>query len=153
MLRVLKAETETADVVSRIPDQESKLDQALRLLQECGFKAIFMDLHAAHKGSGKRLVICRHNGGPASVPEESVNSPLPALTPQQTEVLRSIGEAKPNKQIAFELGITETTVKAHVTNIYRKLGVRNRSEAILLMQANRASNPSGQLKRERILVV
>jgi DNA-binding CsgD family transcriptional regulator len=153
MLRVLNSDAETADVVSRVPDQESKLDQALKLLQECGFKAIFMDFHTVHKGLGKRLVICRHNGRSGSVIEQRSNSPLPALTPQQTEVLRSIGEAKPNKRIAFELGITETTVKAHVTNIYRKLGVRNRSEAILLMQAISASNPSGQLNRERMLAV
>jgi DNA-binding NarL/FixJ family response regulator len=153
MLRVLNTDTETTDVVSRGPDQESKLDQALRLLQECGFKAIFMDLHSVQKGSDNRLVICRHNGIPASDVEERVSIPLPALTPQQTEVLRAIGEAKPNKRIAFELGISETTVKAHATNIYRKLGVRNRSEAMLLMQAIHTSGPSSHLKRERVLAV
>jgi DNA-binding NarL/FixJ family response regulator len=56
------------------------------------------------------------------------------LTPQQTEVLMRISAAKPNKQIAFELGISETTVKAHATNIYRRLGVRNRAEALLFTQ-------------------
>jgi DNA-binding NarL/FixJ family response regulator len=56
------------------------------------------------------------------------------LTPQQTEVLLRISAAKPNKQIAYELGISETTVKAHATNIYRRLGVRNRAEALLFTQ-------------------
>ena len=57
-----------------------------------------------------------------------------ALTPQQIEILLRLGAAKANKQIAYELGITETTVKAHVTNIYRRLGVRNRAEALILVQ-------------------
>jgi DNA-binding NarL/FixJ family response regulator len=153
MLRVLNTDTATGGTIPRHADQESKLNQALRLLQECGFKAIFMDLHTGQKGSEKSAVICRHDGAPASAVTERMSIPLPTLTPQQTEVLRSIGEAKPNKRIAFELGITETTVKAHVTNIYRKLGVRNRSEAILLMQAIRTSNPSGHLNRERMLAV
>jgi DNA-binding NarL/FixJ family response regulator len=139
MLRVPNTDTEAGESIPRHTDQESKLDQALRLLQECGFKAIFVDLNTLHNGSGKKAVICRHDGAPALVVEQRMSMPLPALTPQQTEVLKSIGEAKPNKRIAFELGITETTVKAHVTNIYRKLGVRNRSEAMLMMQALRTS--------------
>jgi DNA-binding NarL/FixJ family response regulator len=57
-----------------------------------------------------------------------------SLTPQQAEVLLRISAAKPNKQIAYELGISETTVKAHATNIYRRLGVRNRAEALLFTQ-------------------
>jgi DNA-binding NarL/FixJ family response regulator len=57
-----------------------------------------------------------------------------SLTPQQNEVLLRISAAKPNKQIAYELGISETTVKAHATNIYRRLGVRNRAEALLFTQ-------------------
>jgi DNA-binding NarL/FixJ family response regulator len=139
MLRVLNTDTEAGESIPRRPDRESKLDHAVRLLQECGFKVIFVDLNTLHNGSGKKAVICRLSGAPALVVEQRMSIPLPALTPQQTEVLKSIGEAKPNKQIAFELGISETTVKAHVTNIYRKLGVRNRSEAMLLLQALRAS--------------
>jgi DNA-binding NarL/FixJ family response regulator len=153
MLRVLHAGAKAKDAVSRCPDRESKLALALRLLQECGFNAIFLDLHAAHRGSGERAVICRLGGGSASDVEERISIPLPTLTPQQTEVLKSIGEAKPNKRIAYELGITETTVKAHVTNIYRKLGVRNRSEAMLLIQALHTAGQSGPLTRERILAV
>jgi DNA-binding NarL/FixJ family response regulator len=153
MLRVLNTDNEAGETIPRRPDLESKLDQALRLLQECGFKAIFVDLNTLHNGSGKTAVICPQGGGPASTVESRMGMLLPTLTPQQTEVLKSIAEAKPNKRIAFELGVTETTVKAHVTNIYRKLGVRNRSEAMLLMQALHASGPSGHLNRERVLAV
>jgi DNA-binding NarL/FixJ family response regulator len=153
MLRALNTDTATAGSIQHRPEEESKLNQALRLLQECGFKAIFMDLHAGHNRSAKTAVICPQRGSPASKTENHMSMHLPALTPQQTEVLKSIAEAKPNKRIAFELGITETTVKAHVTNIYRKLGVRNRSEAIVLMQALHASEHSGHLNRERVLAV
>ena len=107
MLRVLNTDTEAGKSIPRRPDQESKLDQALRLLQECGFKAIFVDLIALHNESGKTAVICPQDGGIASTVESRMGTLLPMLTPQQTEVLKSLGAAKPNKRIAFELGITE----------------------------------------------
>ena len=57
---------------------------------------------------------------------------LSALTPQQGRILNLISEGLLNKQIAFELSITEATVKAHVTAIMRKLGVNNRTQAVLI---------------------
>lgn len=62
---------------------------------------------------------------------------LKSLTPQQTTILALICRGKLNKQIAFDLSIAETTVKAHLTAIMRKLGVRNRIQAALL--ANRVN--------------
>jgi DNA-binding NarL/FixJ family response regulator len=59
---------------------------------------------------------------------------LRQLTPQQLKVLTRICEAKLNKQIAFELGITETTIKAHITLIFKKLGMHSRTQAVLTMQ-------------------
>jgi DNA-binding NarL/FixJ family response regulator len=59
---------------------------------------------------------------------------LRQLTPQQLKVLTRICEAKLNKQIAFELGITETTIKAHITLIFKKLGMHSRTQAVLMMQ-------------------
>ena len=43
-------------------------------------------------------------------------------------------EKRTNKQIAYELGVSEATIKAHVTAIFRKLGVRTRTQAALLLQ-------------------
>jgi DNA-binding NarL/FixJ family response regulator len=57
---------------------------------------------------------------------------LGLLTRQQTRILQLICEGKLNKQIAFELSIAETTVKAHVTAIMRKLGVLSRTQAVLI---------------------
>lgn len=56
---------------------------------------------------------------------------LQALTRQQLKVLQLVAEGKPNKIIAFELDIAETTVKAHMTVILRKLGVHSRTQAVL----------------------
>ena len=55
-----------------------------------------------------------------------------SLTRQQARILELICEGKLNKQIAWELDIAETTVKAHVTAIMRKLGVQTRTQAVLL---------------------
>lgn len=54
------------------------------------------------------------------------------LTPAQFRVLVGLCEGKLNKQIAHELSITEATVKAHVTQVLRKLGCNNRTQAVTL---------------------
>jgi len=59
---------------------------------------------------------------------------LSLLTAQQSRILQLICEGKLNKQIAFDLTIAETTVKAHVTAIMRKLGVQSRTQAVLVAQ-------------------
>ena len=68
-------------------------------------------------------------GGDAAAP--SVAGRLQALTPQQANILKLMVAGKPNKIIAHELAIAETTVKAHVTLILRKLGVFSRTQAVL----------------------
>ncbi|BEP65300.1 hypothetical protein GmRootV213_58540 (plasmid) [Variovorax sp. V213] len=58
-------------------------------------------------------------------------SPAPAgLTPTQLEVLRLVSQGLGNQQIATQLVITVRTAKWHVSQIFEKLGVRNRSQAI-----------------------
>ena len=52
-----------------------------------------------------------------------------SLTPQQFRVLDMLAEGLLNKQIAAELQVSEATIKAHVTAIFRKLGVRSRTQA------------------------
>ncbi len=56
------------------------------------------------------------------------------LTGRQVAVLELVANGKSNKQIAWELSISETTVKAHMTAILRKLGVSSRAQAIVLFQ-------------------
>ena len=54
------------------------------------------------------------------------------FTPKELEVLRSLATGRPNKLIAHELAICETTVKVHLRHIFRKLGTTNRTHAALL---------------------
>ncbi|MDG1169633.1 MAG: response regulator transcription factor [Sulfitobacter sp.] len=65
---------------------------------------------------------------------------LTSLTNQQGRILELICEGKLNKQIAFDLSIAETTVKAHVTAIMRKLGVQSRTQAVLAVQEANLAN-------------
>lgn len=56
------------------------------------------------------------------------------LTSREREVLRMVGDGHPNKTIARRLGITERTVKAHLTSVYQRLGVADRTQAALWAQ-------------------
>ena len=74
---------------------------------------------------------------PAMFAEDSgdaVASMIGELSPAQFRVLRAAADGSQNKQIAYELGIAETTVKTHFAQIFRKLGVTNRTQAILALQ-------------------
>jgi DNA-binding NarL/FixJ family response regulator len=62
------------------------------------------------------------------------NPQLAQLTPQQTRILKQICAGKPNKQIAYELSLAEATVKAHITALLRRLSVRNRTQAAVLVE-------------------
>lgn len=64
---------------------------------------------------------------------ESLAARLATLSPQQLKVLQRVAEGRLNKQIADELGIQERTVKAHLTVVFEKLGVRNRTQAGVLL--------------------
>ncbi|ABQ61400.1 hypothetical protein H721_00347 [Brucella ovis IntaBari-2006-46-332] len=64
---------------------------------------------------------------------ESLIARLRTLTPQQTRVLTMLTEGLLNKQIAFELGVSEATVKAHVSAVLQKLGVDSRTQAVILL--------------------
>lgn len=66
---------------------------------------------------------------------------LQALTPQQTRVLSMLAEGLLNKQIAYELSVSEATIKAHVSAILQKLGVDSRTQAVI--QLSRIGPDSG----------
>ncbi len=57
---------------------------------------------------------------------------LASLTPQQVRVLMMLSEGLLNKQIAYELTVSEATVKAHVSAILQKLGVESRTQAVIV---------------------
>jgi DNA-binding NarL/FixJ family response regulator len=90
-----------------------------------------LDGHSAYPEEAKTA------DGVSSKDGDGIVERLRQLTPQQLKVLVKVCEAKLNKQIAFELSVTETTIKAHITLIFKKLGVHSRTQAVLLMQRMR----------------
>ncbi|MDX2933541.1 helix-turn-helix domain-containing protein [Streptomyces ipomoeae] len=83
-------------------------------------------------------------GGPVGLAQLE-RSALRELTPREREVLSVLSVAEGNRALARRLGIAERTVKAHLTSITRKLGLRNRMEATLLsVQWADELRPSGK---------
>ena len=66
--------------------------------------------------------------------ELGIAQKVAALTPKQFQVLKLLQAGLLNKQIAYDLSITEATVKAHISAIFRKLDVNTRTQAVLLLQ-------------------
>ena len=77
-----------------------------------------------------------HSAPPTRLPENNSNEfvsldrPDP-LTDRETEILRLMASGFSNKEIANSLGVAEGTIKNHVSNILSKLGVRDRTRAVL----------------------
>jgi DNA-binding NarL/FixJ family response regulator len=75
------------------------------------------------------------------IASENQVSPIAALSPAQLRVLRGLKRGLRNKQIAFELGLSEKTVKAYMSTLYRKLGVSSRTQALVLVQEMSLDSP------------
>lgn len=78
---------------------------------------------------------------PDAEPVEPFAQRAAQLTPQQWRVLALMVQGDQNKQIAYKLGVGEATIKAHVTVILRKLGVRSRTQAVI--ESRRLALPPG----------
>jgi DNA-binding NarL/FixJ family response regulator len=74
-------------------------------------------------------------GSGASLHSLDVADALSTLTPQQFRVVSMLVEGLLNKQIAYELDVKEATIKAHMTEIFRKLGVHSRTQAVLALSS------------------
>jgi two-component system response regulator DegU len=71
-----------------------------------------------------------HEPSAESSPDDGEDAERPALTAREATILAAVAGGKTTKAISAELWVSEHTVKFHLTNIYRKLGVRNRSGAV-----------------------
>jgi DNA-binding NarL/FixJ family response regulator len=67
--------------------------------------------------------------------------PLRSMSPREREVLELVGAGLSNRAIGIRLGITEATVRAHLTRIYRRIGVADRTQAALWL-SRRAAAPA-----------
>lgn len=71
---------------------------------------------------------------PAPPGAASLKHRLETLSDAQRRVVFALADGRANKQIAHDLSVTEATVKAHLTAIFRQLGVTNRTQALLALQ-------------------
>jgi|SRR5215210_7611709 len=85
------------------------------------------DLASALRLAAQGAVYNSVTSVPATPPTEAVSA---GLTPSEQRVLEALARGLTNKEIAQELWLTPQTVKFHLTNIYRRLGVANRTEAV-----------------------
>lgn len=67
--------------------------------------------------------------------QTEIEQQIASLTPSQLKILIGLQKGRLNKQIAYDLGVTEATIKAHLTVVFRKLGVQNRTQAVIAAQA------------------
>nr|WP_281422894.1 LuxR C-terminal-related transcriptional regulator [Sphingomonas yunnanensis] len=70
----------------------------------------------------------------AALATSDLKARLDTLSPAQLTVLMALADGRSNKEIARELDVTEATIKAHLTAAFRKLGVSNRTQALLTIQ-------------------
>ncbi len=79
----------------------------------------------------RRLIARFTAPGPAPDPDRAVLAASALLTPRETEVLRQVAEGLSNQEIADRLVVAEQTVKTHVSRMLTKLGLRDRTQAVV----------------------
>ena len=147
--RITAAHPEVAVLVLTTFADDESIVSALRagargyLTKDAGRSEIATAIRAVASGQstfdatvGARLVAQLAGGGggePAAAPPTGVRSRFPALTPREADVLERIAEGRSNPEIAAELFLTVPTVKSYVNQVFTKLGVRSRAEAVALV--------------------
>lgn len=95
---------------------------------------------------GRKYVPTEYRAGPrdrSAADPATLHPKLAELTPQQSRIMKLICAGKPNKQIAYEMNLAEATVKAHITALLRRLGVQNRTQAAVMVEAAQAEMVAG----------
>jgi len=114
----------------------------------------FIPKRARPEEFGRALAIVLDGGiaapelPPIDADDRALAARLATLTPQQFRVLRLVAEGRLNKQIADELGIAERTIKAHLSAIFERLKVRNRTQASVMLRSLDLRGPSSEAPRE-----
>lgn len=118
---------ESADIIKRAMDHGA----AAYLPKSSSVDSIRAALAAVQAGDRWVPANINLNAETSNSEELQLATVLSTLTPKQFRVATMLSEGLLNKQIAYELSITEATVKAHVTEIFKKLGVQSRTQAVL----------------------
>jgi DNA-binding NarL/FixJ family response regulator len=131
VLMDLRQDYPALPVVIVSASEEPRVSAAAAQLGAAGFIPKSASLDAMREG----LAAVRDGDGWFPESDEGADDDLAriaSLTPAQRRILGAIRQGLLNKQIAYELAISEATVKAHITAILRKLGVNSRTQAVLL---------------------
>ncbi len=80
-----------------------------------------------------------------------LQEPLNKLSPREAEVAKLVLQGKSNKQIAFQLGITERTVEFHLKNVYAKLGIGSRMELAVKLWKSAGDGAEGTLRESTVV--
>ena len=102
------------------------------LLKDAEPEELTRAVHAAAQGDAP----LDPRAGRALLSARNATSPADSLSEREREVLAMVAEGLPNKLIARRLEISEKTVKAHLTSIFRRIGVTDRTQAALWAQRN-----------------
>jgi NarL family two-component system response regulator YdfI len=102
------------------------------LLKDTGRQALFDTIRAAARGETllKPEIVARLLAAESPVPASPKGAGEAELTERERQVLEAVARGERSKEIAHRLGISERTVKAHLSSIYNKLGVDSRAAAI-----------------------
>ncbi|MBB3474852.1 response regulator transcription factor [Sphingomonas sp. BK345] len=142
-LLTLQMHAPRTPVVLVTASEEPSLVEAARALGAAGylFKSLPLDALAER--------LRRIDSGQTAFPPISGAAPqlgdlrarIETLSPAQRGVLIALADGRSNKQLARDLDVTEATIKAHMTAIFRKLGVTNRAQAMLAVQPLLGATP------------
>ena len=109
------------------------------LLKDTNRENLLDTIHAAAKGETllKPEMLARVLAAQSNPARDSASQPDSTLTERELEVLQAAARGERNKEIAYKLGITERTVKAHLASIYQKFGVDSRAAAVAVAAQKR----------------
>lgn len=133
-IALLHAERPDVPILVVSSAEGAKVADEARAFGAVGF--LRKDADLARIEDAIRVALGGQSTVPASAePVEQVRREVANLTPTQLKVLLAVLDGKLNKQIAFDLGMSESTVKAHMTAVMRKLDVQNRTQAALIARS------------------
>ena len=126
------------DAVDELQVREAgSLDEVLGILESgTDIDLVLLDLHMPRAAVSRT----RSDSGDADLAAR-----LASLSPQQFRVLTLVAQGLLNKQIADRLDVQERTVKAHLSAIFERLGVRNRTQAGVVLRELELSDPARQM--------
>jgi NarL family two-component system response regulator YdfI len=138
--QILAQWTEMAIVILTTYNEDDLMMRGLQagargfLLKDTGRETLFHTIRAAARGETLlqpeiMLRVMAHTGQKEKpLAAEPIEQAI--LTERELEVLTAVARGDRNKEIALQLGVTERTIKAHLTNVYNKLGVDSRAAAV-----------------------